>query len=244
MKKRIGCLHVHHSNIEYMERAFGPYEVELIHFVEPGLIYRVSHDESFTMEAAQAKVKEQIEWIDKCGVDAILITCTNYIALLQEMSISTPIIKIDEPFFAFVCDYPGSQVLVFTNPATVNGTMERLNQFAASRGKILEIDVQVAEGAFSLIMQGDQDGYNREVSNFILELIEKGAPMISVGQLSMADAALQVSGDKNVVIGNLLDTLVYYIEKELRLDRKSNIFREISTGSLKSGDRKMVNDEN
>lgn len=40
LKRRVGCLHAHHSNIAYVERAFASYEVELIHFVDPGLMRR------------------------------------------------------------------------------------------------------------------------------------------------------------------------------------------------------------
>ena len=84
MRKRLGCLHAHYSNIEYIEDALSLYDVELIHFVDPALMYRVTSDENFKVADAQKKVKEQIEWIAQYNVDAILITCTNYIALLPE----------------------------------------------------------------------------------------------------------------------------------------------------------------
>ena len=103
--KRLGCLHAHYSNIEYIENAFAPYNIELIHFVDPGLMNQVTKNKNFRESEAQRKVIEQIEWIAQCQVDAILITCTNYIALLQEdqLSITVPIIKIDEPFFDYIC---------------------------------------------------------------------------------------------------------------------------------------------
>src|SRR3954471_6701470 len=99
LRKRLACLHAHYSNIGYIETAFSPYDIELIHFVDPALMYRVTADGNFTELDAQKKVKEQIEWIAQSNVDAILITCTNYIAVLKEeqLSISIPIIKIDEP---------------------------------------------------------------------------------------------------------------------------------------------------
>lgn len=106
MRKRLGCLHAHYSNIEYIENAFSPFNIELIHFVDPALMYRVTSDENFQESDAQIKVKDQIEWIAQCNVDAILITCTNYISILKEdeLSISVPIIKIDEPFFDYICN--------------------------------------------------------------------------------------------------------------------------------------------
>ena len=95
-------------------------------------MYQVTTNKNFQESDAQRKVKEQIEWIAQCQVDAILITCTNYIAILQEdqLSISVPIIKIDEPFFDYICNIGQPQTILFTNPATVEGTMERLKHHA------------------------------------------------------------------------------------------------------------------
>lgn len=63
-------------------------------------MYRVTADENFQGSDAQIKVHEQIEWIAQCNVEAILITCTNYIAILQEnpLSLSVPIIKYISTF--------------------------------------------------------------------------------------------------------------------------------------------------
>lgn len=34
----IGCFHAHYSNIALVEETLAPYEVELVHYVDPGLI--------------------------------------------------------------------------------------------------------------------------------------------------------------------------------------------------------------
>ncbi|MCU5500116.1 hypothetical protein OCF63_19335, partial [Bacillus wiedmannii] len=145
LRKRLGCLHAHYSNIEYIENAFSLFNIELIHFVDPALMYRVTLNENFQESDAQFKVKEQIEWIAQCNVDAILITCTNYIAILQEdqLSISVPIIKIDEPFFDYLCNIQQPQTILFTNPATVEGTVERLKHHANNHQKSLDLEVIV-----------------------------------------------------------------------------------------------------
>ncbi|MGW9165322.1 hypothetical protein ACWGPZ_28805, partial [Priestia megaterium] len=70
MKKRLGCFHAHHSNIEHIEKALKPYNIELIHFVDPGLD-RIKMDSNFTKEVAQKKIKDTLEWISSCHVDAI-----------------------------------------------------------------------------------------------------------------------------------------------------------------------------
>ncbi|MBO0992641.1 hypothetical protein IPU53_06355 [Bacillus sp. SD088] len=74
MKKRLGCLHAHYSNIEYIDTSLSSYDIELIHFVDPALMYQITSNENFTGEEAKNKVKEQMKWIARCNVDVILIT--------------------------------------------------------------------------------------------------------------------------------------------------------------------------
>ncbi|MEH7086491.1 hypothetical protein V7139_27755 [Neobacillus drentensis] len=222
LKKRLGCLHAHYSNIEYIENALSSYDIELIHFVDPALMYRVTSDENFKVADAQNKVKEQIEWIAQCNVDAILITCTNYIAILKEehLSISVPIIKIDEPYFEYICNIKQPQIILFTNPATVNGTMERLNQYAFNHQKSLDVEVIVINNTFELIMQGLRHEYNQEISNFLNKIIKEDK-IISVAQLSMVDASQEVENKTSKPIINPLDTLISSIVNRLKIDKKS-----------------------
>ena len=222
MKKRLGCLHAHYSNIEYIENALSPYDIELIHFVDPALMYRVTSDENFKEADAQNKVKEQIEWIAQCNVDAILITCTNYIAILQEeqLSISVPIIKIDEPYFEYICNIQQPQTILFTNPATVNGTIERLNQYAYNHQKSIDIEVIVINNTFELIMQGLKQEYNQEISKFLNKIIKENK-VISVAQLSMVDASKEVEYKTSKTIINPLNTLISSIVNQLKMDKKS-----------------------
>lgn len=46
----------------------------MIHFVDPTLMHRMSSDDKFKDTYAQKRVKEQIEWIAECKVDAILFS--------------------------------------------------------------------------------------------------------------------------------------------------------------------------
>ncbi|WEK54230.1 MAG: aspartate/glutamate racemase family protein [Candidatus Cohnella colombiensis] len=212
MATRIGCLHAHYSNIAYIQNAIGSPDVDLMHFVDPGLIGRVTTDRGFSIEQAQNKVIEQLEWMAQCKVDAILITCTNYIALLDEgrLSTSLPIFKIDEPFFEAICAESGPQLLLFTNAATVDGTMRRLQEYAEHHHKQLgTIESRVIENTFELFIQGNQEQYASEIADYIKKHQADGqARMISVAQLSMVDAAEQVERDTGIAIGTPLKPLV------------------------------------
>jgi aspartate/glutamate racemase len=219
LKKRIGCLHAHHSNISYIETALSPYDIELIHFVDPGLMNRLMTDKSFTISEGEKKVKDQVEWVAQSGVDAILITCTNYIALLkeEELSVTVPIIKIDEPFFQAICQMEQQQTILFTNPDTVPGTMNRLHQYAELHHKTLEIEVKVIENTFELIMSGKNEEYQNAVCDYIMQLDH--SDNLSVAQLSMVAAAQQAETETAKTIINPLNTLVSSMVKQLNLER-------------------------
>ncbi|WP_175074082.1 hypothetical protein [Terribacillus sp. AE2B 122] len=220
LKRKLGCLHAHYSNIDYIEKALSSYDIELIHFVDPGLMHRFTYDKTFKAADAQNKVKQQIEWIAQCDVDAILITCTNYIAVLQEEELSTsiPIYKIDEPYFEIITNIKQPQTILFTNPATVNGTMERLNQYASKHKKTLNIDVIVIDNTFKLIMKGLKQEYDREISKYLSKIIKRDK-IISVAQLSMVDAAKEVEYMTSNPIINPLDTLISSVVSQLKIDK-------------------------
>lgn len=216
-KMKLACLHAHHSNIEYIESALSHYKIELMHFVDPGLMNRVTYDENFQPIDARMKVKEQMEWIAQSNVDAILITCTNYIALLNEedISFSIPIIKMDEPFFEVICQLDQPQVILFTNPATVEGTMNRLKDYAKAKQKTLDIEVIVIEGTFDLLMQGLNDEYNRLICSYMRQIMHDEKKEISVAQLSMVKAAKQMEREIPKLILNPLDALSSSILKSI-----------------------------
>lgn len=210
-------MHAHYSNIDYIEKALSPYDIECIHFVDPGLMHRVTSDENFHLADAENKVKEQIEWIAQCNVDAILLTCTNYIAILQEeqLSVSVPIIKIDEPYFESICDVKEPQVILFTNPATVEGTIDRLNHYAYSHQISIDFDVMVIDNTFDIFMKGKKDEYDQAITKFLDQIVKKEKRVISVAQLSMVDAARKME-DRLII--NPLDTLISTVVNRLKVN--------------------------
>lgn len=214
MKKRIGCLHAHYSNIEYIERTFqNDEDMELLHFVDPGVMQQVSKG----MGDVARKVKEQIEWIASCDVDAILITCTNYIALLQDdatVNPSIPIIKIDELYFESICNVQQPITILFTNPMTVEGTMARLHKYAKHHEKSVTVVAKVIENTFDLIMQGKKEAYSDAILQTLLSLTDEQR-LISVAQLSMVDAAQQFEEQTAISVIHPLKPLVAVVKKSL-----------------------------
>ena len=223
-KTRLGCLHMHHSNIPYIDGIVAPEQVEVLHFVDPGLMRRIGSDAGFPSDQAEQQVRRQLDWMASCGLDALLITCTNYIAMLPDepLDITTPIIKIDEPFFAYLMQQPSPHLLLFTNPATVEGTMRRFHDFARRAGQLPDIEVEIISGTFELVMAGRTEEYAAAVSNRLRELVRSGRyEAISVGQLSMADAAQHVVAETGIRIGNPLEPLRIQLSETLQTVHKA-----------------------
>ncbi|MEH7457075.1 hypothetical protein V7183_07475, partial [Bacillus sp. JJ1127] len=192
--KKLACLHAHHSNIAYIEKALALFEVELIHFVDPILPMRIQEGGELETNYIQNKMRDQLQWVAESKVDAILITCTYFITLLQDMHvpIEIPILKIDEPFFEVICNVQEPQTILFTNPSTVPGTVERLKQYAQQKQKSIDIQIIIVEDTFVLIMQGRKEEYDDSVSQCIYRMLKCGNQVILVAQLSMVDAARKV----------------------------------------------------
>jgi len=209
----LGCLHAHYSNIEYIEQAFQNIEkVELVHFVDPGLIQQVSKG----TEGLAFKVKEQLEWMESCNMDAILITCTNYIALLEkeQLELSIPIMKIDEPFFETVCEEKQPQTILFTNSETVKGTMNRLQQYALLHDKTITTKIIIIDNTFELIIQGKKDIYNKIIIQTLHDVAGE-QQYISVAQLSMVEAARQFEKETALTITHPLKSLVKFVMRSI-----------------------------
>ena len=218
VKTRLGCLHMHHSNIPYIDGIVPPDRVEVLHFVDPGLMRRIGSDPNFSSGQAEQQVRRQLAWMADCGLDAILITCTNYIAMLPDepLDLAIPVIKIDEPFFADLLRQPSPHLLLFTNPATVDGTMRRFHDYADRAGQTPRIETDVMPGTFELVMTGKTEEYAAAVAGQLRDLVQSGRyEAISVGQLSMAESALRVTAETGVPIGNPLDSIRLHLADEL-----------------------------
>jgi hypothetical protein len=215
MTQRIGCLHAHHSAISAIDQGLAGLDLALVHFVEPGLIGRLTGPESLPADLARQRLIAQLEWMAQCHVDSILVSCTNYVALLGDTDhvLSVPLIKIDEPFFADIYAEETPLLLVFTNPATVTGTMERLYQFATQRGKGIQVEVRVIMGTFDLVMQGKHEEYYHTVATYLQDLVvAEPGKRIAVAQLSMVAAAREVALDCNIDIGNTVTALSRFMQ--------------------------------
>jgi len=219
--KRIACLHGHFSNISLLADAFASIEMDMVHYVDPGLLLNSEGKNALMKEQSQAKLVEQLNWMKTSDPDAMVITCTQYAACLTdevEAASSSPIFTIDKPFFHEVTHCSEPQILLFSNPATVEPTMTRLREYAQSRGLDPRIEVNVMQGAFALLMENKQDAYREAVKNELHRLSAgKHHASLSVAQLSMAPVAHQFTQETGIAVSHPLLSLVSQMIQKLNL---------------------------
>lgn len=207
------CLHASASNIVYIDSAFNGYDVELTHVVDDELIHQIGAGVS--QEVLAKKVMQQLQKIEQAGGDCILITCTNYIALLEELTveIKLPIIKIDDPIFKQVAEAKRPTKLLFTNEATIQGTMKR---FKACYSPEQEVEVILIPNAFELYLAGETVKHDQRIIEYLVsqDLFEY---TVAAGQLSMSNAVRMYSKLSGNPVINPINALQAEIVNRLEL---------------------------
>lgn len=213
MTIHITCLHASASNIAYIDRAFNGYDVLLTHVVDDNLIHQIRG--GMSQKELSKKVIHQLQQIEQAGGNYILITCTNYIALLEELTVEfkLPIIKIDEPFFEQVSKADKPIKLLFTNEATVQGTMKR---FKAIYPCEQEREVVLIPAAFEQYLAGETVKHDQKIIEYLVsqDLFEY---TVAAAQLSMSNAAIVYSKISGQSVINPLNSLQAYIVEKLKI---------------------------
>ncbi|SCZ10978.1 hypothetical protein SAMN05720606_12452 [Paenibacillus polysaccharolyticus] len=220
----IACFHAHHSNIRLIEQALISYNIELVHYVDPGLD-RLKHDEHFNSALVREKVNQTLQWMSRCHADAILVTCTLFAAVLEQIQpLPIRVTGIDDSLLAMMVKHPKRYLLAFTNPATVEPTMARyrdyMDRHLAGKDKP-ELESVLLPGLFDMIMRGDQEGYITALEEALQQLaLERKDTCLVAAQLSMAPAAEQASSDTSMTIYTPLSLLGANLERDIGITKK------------------------
>ncbi|MDX8046452.1 hypothetical protein SH601_10705 [Gracilibacillus sp. S3-1-1] len=191
MGLKLAVLHAHHSNIAYTEMALEDREIEQIHHVDPGLIHAIK---TKSKDEVHQRVLAQLEWLTNTNPASILITCTNYSLYIKEHEISgIPILKLDELFFDTLLPY-SEMTLYFTNSETVEGTMNRLQDFHSGAN----YHVKLIDDAFHHLMNNKKERYTKAIIDYIGYHPANGQAVFP--QLSMYQAATYLNkGGQSIV---------------------------------------------
>lgn len=164
------CIHAHRSNQQWIDQTLPDEEIQ--HIILDHLIE----------ETNDFKVKKQVlKHLNELRNDkttCFISTCSYFSAHLPEVY-DLPIIALDTLLFQRICEEPKLQ-LVFTNEATIKGTLARYERF---KNKNQILTVHLIPNIFEILMAGDVSTYKRLLQEGLKELNE--TIPFAVGQLSM-----------------------------------------------------------
>lgn len=177
------CLHAANSNIEIIDRAIQGLPFRIQHEVDLTLIQLIRTKEP--LEIQKAYVQRKLHDLLRDEPAFIFITCTNYVALLDQfkLTLPVPIVKIDEILFEQMKDIQTPIQMLFSNKETIPGTMKRLHQFIPTG---LDIEIVQISDVFEWFLAGHKLEHDQKVLSKLLELATFEKTII-VAQLSMAN---------------------------------------------------------
>lgn len=185
MRPLMICLHAAKSNAEIIDHLLHDMSFEIRHVVDTYLLEMIREQSCFNKQKDYAfhKIMELVEQ----QPSFILITCTNYIVLLDQIELETsiPILKIDELLFEQLKEVQAPIKILFTNKQTIEGTMARLKQAIPSE---LDIEVIFISKVFDWYLADDKLRHDQKVLSTLLDL-DASQNIIVVAQLSMANSA-------------------------------------------------------
>ena len=169
--KKILCIHAHESNIYYLDRLLGTFDCAIDH-----QMIRLADNPKNSAEM----LKKEITSYFCDDVIACFLTCTVHGSLVDEEMINgVPIFKIEDPIIEKLSQDPCDKVLLFTNPSTVNLTVNKIKH---SRGRFQNYDVEIIPDSFELILNNEQALYKAA----IVEYIRTKTKDVYLMQLSMS----------------------------------------------------------
>ncbi len=183
--------------------------VKLNHIADDSLIQEVIAAGEVTKMVRKRMLNYYFAAVD-AGADIIYNTCSSVgeVAEQARLSISIPLLKIDDPMALIAAKSADKIAVVATLPTTLGPTARLILKKAKELGKTIEIIEGLADGAFQAMMSGD----SKKHDNLILEAskrVAEKADIIVLAQGSMArmEAALAEATGKKVLSSPLSGVL-------------------------------------
>ena len=185
MRPRMICLHASEANIEIIDREMKEMPFDIKHEVDTHLLSMIRTKQP--LELQKAYVVEELNKLTLQEPALLFVTCTNYVALLDEINVTThfPILKIDEILYEQLKNIHNPIKMLFTNKETIRGTMQRFRQFVSQD---VEVEVLHIPDVFDWYLAGDTLRHDQKVLTTLLEL-DAYENTVVVAQLSMSRIA-------------------------------------------------------
>ncbi|ALS38362.1 hypothetical protein ABID30_002336 [Enterococcus rotai] len=197
--KKILCIHAHFSNIPYLTQLFQDKPtIVLEHYVIPDFLEQIT-------------TKSLIHFIEEKTTEAvigILITCTMYSNLVKPNVINhVPVMRVEDPLVAHIVTNPHKKKLVFSNPKTVDQTVNKIETLYNEKSLALDYEVFIVPNAFDLILTNQKTAYQKALFEYLFSMNNTFSGDIYLMQLSMSILSKEQLMTLDYSVFTILDSL-------------------------------------
>src|SRR5699024_345204 len=184
---KIGVIHATCNAVPPLNEAFrskGP-DVTLLNFVDENIQYHANQKEGIDDKTFRDFVNIATK-AQEANVDIIVVACTVLTPIIEKIKpfINIPILAVDYPMLRrAIRDYKKIGVIATTAPSAP-ATKKQLEQL----GENVIVDTEVNTQAMDLLKQGNVSEHNRLNARSASKLINRGAEVIVLAQITQASA--------------------------------------------------------
>ncbi|KQU28455.1 MULTISPECIES: aspartate/glutamate racemase family protein [unclassified Rhodococcus (in: high G+C Gram-positive bacteria)] len=160
-------------------------DAEVMHFVDSDVLATVVREQGIST-TSELRMTHLAQAAEAAGADIIFSACSSLGPALDvaAQNVATPVVKIDEAM-ALRAATEGRRIGVLaTVPTTLGPTSDLIADSAATLGRAVEIEQQLCEGAFAVLMAGDREKHDALIVEQATNLADR-VDLIVLAQASM-----------------------------------------------------------
>jgi Asp/Glu/hydantoin racemase len=194
----VALIHAVMPAIQPMREAMGrglP-QARVLNLLDEGLLSEVERRGGLVPECVD-RLATQVGLAIEAGADAVLLTCTAYSPVVDEIQArfpSVPVFPVDKVMVEAAVGQAARIGVLGTVPAGIAQQREMLRQAAAAAGKTIEVIESVHPAAFTALQRGDRAEHDRILLEALPALAAQ-VDLVLLGQASMAHLASQIPAD-------------------------------------------------
>ncbi len=160
--------------------------VAIVNFVDDSILPQLLENGG-DVSQVEPRVLQYARYAQEVGANIVLEACSSIGEVVPKIRqiLSIPVVRIDEPMVEFAVAQGRRIGVAATLPTTLKPTTRLLEATASARGKLVDIQPLLIEGAYAKLLSGDPQGHDQALVESLSNLVSS-CDWVVLAQASMA----------------------------------------------------------
>jgi Asp/Glu/hydantoin racemase len=226
MKQKVAVLHtsfvflnVESSVTDLLEEVLP--EAEVMHFVDSDVLATVMREQGIS-DHSTSRMVHLAQAAEDAGADVIFSACSSLGPAMEvaRQKVGTPIVRIDDGMARKAVESATRIGVLATVPTTLGPTVDLIEQKAAEEGKKIELQRELSEGAFEVLMSGDKEHHDEMVVESARKLASS-VEILVLAQASMTRLAPRLKEETSLEVLTSPRLGVEYVRQVLQTHQEA-----------------------